>query len=543
MLCVLAMTAAVTRADLAVTRIEADGQSLPLPAETITRTLQLPVPSKSLSFHFTEDPPTSRIRYKLEGYDETWQDTHDNKAIRMAVQFQNAAGLMVRQRHFYETGSTPGWKGRAELSRFHPRRQELTAPPNATSIRVTFAAGHGMPTTGIIGIDACKVIVRNPRTGAETVHNWTLTPEATEGRPLTASGRWISRGTRSKIATIRTRPHPTPHPILVLEDNFPDYNAHWTMAPSTDIPVAPGDLCIIEWQTAFSAGSCGPGSATYPDLEPGRYLFRISAAEANGRLTGDGLTIPVEIIPPLYQRSGFWLVITGLGLAATTIGSRFVILRRARHHRAEIEHQQALEAERARIARDLHDQIGANLARISLLTELADNSLDDTEQARRQLDKVYATARDVTKQLDSVVWAVDPANDSLESFARYLHGHAEEYLALAGVRCHFTRTDELPELGLVSHVRHHLMMVAREALHNIVSHSRAKVATIGLTIQDRHLVMEIEDDGCGLPAGAQLVPGNGLNNMRSRAEAIQGSLVVSPGRDGTGTLIRLTMPL
>jgi DNA-binding CsgD family transcriptional regulator len=115
--------------------------------------------------------------------------------------------------------------------------------------------------------------------------------------------------------------------------------------------------------------------------------------------------------------------------------------RRAARQLAEMKARAALAEERTRIARDLHDDLGANLARIGFLTELAERALAEPERARHQLGKIYTTTRDLTRQLDSVVWAVDPANDNLESLVRYIHGLASEYLGLAGIRCAFTNTD------------------------------------------------------------------------------------------------------
>jgi signal transduction histidine kinase len=209
----------------------------------------------------------------------------------------------------------------------------------------------------------------------------------------------------------------------------------------------------------------------------------------------------------------------------------------------KLDQKHSLAVERARIARDLHDDLGANLARIGFLTELAERALTEPDRARDQLGKIYTTTRDLTRQLDSVVWAVDPANDNLESLARYIHGLAGEYLGLAGIRCDFTNTDRMPAVHLSSTFRHHLLMIVKEALHNIVAHSAASVVTLSVAVAGRKLVIEIADNGRGLPPPETMKPGNGLQNMKSRALDLGGSCDFLSPETGTGTRIRLTLPL
>lgn len=252
---------------------------------------------------------------------------------------------------------------------------------------------------------------------------------------------------------------------------------------------------------------------------------------------------------PIHTRRHFWespVFQTPAG-AAVLLGAaglaRALTKRRAARKLAGATARAALAEERSRIARDLHDDLGANLARIGSLTEIAGRTLDDPERARVHLDKIYDTARDLTRQLGAVVWTVDPANDTLESFARYLHGHAEDYLGMAGIRCHFTSTEEMPNLHLFSTIRHHLLMIAKEALHNIVKHAAATVVTLRITVEGGRLTIEIIDNGHGLPPADAMRPGNGLANMRSRAAAIGGVCEVIPPAGGSGVMVRLILAL
>jgi len=215
---------------------------------------------------------------------------------------------------------------------------------------------------------------------------------------------------------------------------------------------------------------------------------------------------------------------------------------RARQEILRLQQKNALEEERGRIARDLHDELGANLARIGLLTGLAEQAIGDDHKTRHQLERILGATRGISRQLDSIVWAVDPANDSLESLARYLHGHAEDYLSMAGIRCRFVGMD-LPDIPLSSSLRHHLLMITKEVLHNVVKHSGASTVTLHLRHLDGALFLEIEDDGKGIGAPEGHRHGNGLNNIRKRTLAVGGSCDFLTGTGGRGTLVRLCIPV
>ena len=199
--------------------------------------------------------------------------------------------------------------------------------------------------------------------------------------------------------------------------------------------------------------------------------------------------------------------------------------------------------ERTRIARDLHDDLGASLARIGILTDLVEQTLDDPDQAKRQLGKIYDTAHELTRQLDQVVWTVDPRNDSLESFARHLHGYAQEYLSTAGIRCQFSVIEALPEMIIASPVRHELIMMIKEVLHNVVSHARASAVIMDMQVNGKDFLLEIVDNGRGIPSADHRPAGNGLENIDARAQKLHAEVTYRVVIDGKGTLWQCRIPL
>jgi signal transduction histidine kinase len=270
----------------------------------------------------------------------------------------------------------------------------------------------------------------------------------------------------------------------------------------------------------------------------GDHIWKISIA---GRQSGAIQRIELGVDLPLTRQPWFW----GLLVLFASSGAfglwRYIEKLRIEQEVTRLKQKASLDEERARIARDLHDELGANLARIGLLTELADQAVGDADKTRHQLGRILTAARGITRQLDSVVWAVDPANDTLESLARYLHGHAEDYLGIAGIRCRFEDMD-LPELPLSSSLRHHLLMITKEALHNVVKHAAASTVSLRLRHDAGVLTLEIEDDGKGIGAPEGHRHGNGLNNIRKRSKATNGTCEFQTGSGGKGTRVRLSIP-
>jgi signal transduction histidine kinase len=220
-------------------------------------------------------------------------------------------------------------------------------------------------------------------------------------------------------------------------------------------------------------------------------------------------------------------------LLASVSGGVWFDTRRRMHRKLErAERQRAVERERARIAKDIHDDLGASLTRITMLSQTARAELGQPEQAAADLDRIYSTARELTRAMDEIVWAVNPQHDTLDSLATYLGRFAQDYLRVAGVRCRLDVPFTLPAWPLSAEVRHNLFLAFKEALHNIVKHAAATEARITLVLEDRGFRLTVEDNGRGfdpktLSAEPSTVPdraapGNGLANMWLRLAEIRG---------------------
>jgi signal transduction histidine kinase len=236
-----------------------------------------------------------------------------------------------------------------------------------------------------------------------------------------------------------------------------------------------------------------------------------------------------------------------VAVGALVAGVRYLTWRKVQSRLEILERQRAIERERARIARDLHDDLGASLTQIALLSELAKADLAQPELARTHLNQIFASAGGLARLLNEIVWAVNPANDTLEQFTSHVCKFAQDYLSLAGIRCRLDFPESVPNYPMPSPERHNLFLATKEALHNIVKHAQAGQVWVHLKLDSDVLTLLIEDDGKG--CGAETVSvnpigmvGDGLSNMQKRMEQIGGRFA-QQGRPGSGTIVQLVLPL
>lgn len=548
----LCLFATAAMAEVKISQVVIDGKPQDVTASSAypasdAKSLRLSSAARNIQFQFTEadsqGQQTARLRYKLEGYDAAWRDLPVR--MRLLVQFHNRNHRGVAGGEFYLEGETPGWRGTVENSDFVKRREEILVPELAASAQIIFLSYGGESGMGVVAIDAVRVQCQLQGGGLQ-VFDLTLRG-ANLSTPLGIPDNWMrDSGSRPELAQLATRPTPTPHPVLLINDDDPNHYGNWSLMPRNEIPVRPGNRLTIEWETAHSIGRSGPGEADYTQLKPGRYWFRVAAAKANGELTGQEVSLPVVVVSPFYQRVDFWLVTLALagGIAAWV---RYVwVQKKMQRQLAEIEQQQALERERARIARDLHDDIGAGLSEIAMQSDwvrrdLAENSTPDT---LRRIQRVCDSAVELTRSVDAMVWAVTPANDTLDRFANYLMQSTRQFLDATNLRVRFDFPAKLPAITLPGKIRHCLFLAVREALNNVTKHAHADLVRLELRVEADTLRLVIEDNGCGFASEKLVEDGTheGLNTMRRRLQEIGGKFQLN-SRPGSGTRVEFRAPL
>ena len=284
-------------------------------------------------------------------------------------------------------------------------------------------------------------------------------------------------------------------------------------------------------------------SATYPQLPASSYNFRVIACNSAGVWNDAGAHLVVVVAPFFWQTWWFRSAALGVFTFGVVAVVRYVSFRRLRTRVSRLEQETALQRDRARIAQDLHDDLGASLTHIALLSELAQNDLDQQQQAKNHIDEIFRTARSITRSLDEIVWSVSPKNDTLDRFVAHLSTYALEVLRATGVRARLDWPEELPVLELPSEVRHHLYLAIKEALHNIVKHAGATEVWLRLRLTPTAATVIIEDDGRGFePVSATAPDADGLANFRQRMDEV-GGRCEQQSRPGHGTITTFTVPL
>lgn len=278
-------------------------------------------------------------------------------------------------------------------------------------------------------------------------------------------------------------------------------------------------------------------SIVYAGLAPGRYRFQVRAVGASGKERADPATVEFTIAPPFWRRMPFILALTLL-LAATLV---YV-------HKRRLQHLLELERIRTRIAADLHDDLGASLARVSLLSEATRRALRDSpDRADSMLSEIGTTARALVTGAGDIAFAIDPTRDRLDDLVARIRRFAEDLLEGSGITWRFPVEGETAGVVISSDQRRHLLAIIKEALHNAVRHARPGQISVMLHVRDGILEVEIADDGCGFRATApeteqQPVLGHGLRNVQYRAREL-GAHVDVTSRPGAGTRIALRLPL
>ena len=338
----------------------------------------------------------------------------------------------------------------------------------------------------------------------------------------------------------------------------------WPPPSTNNLPVqAPGDLRSLEIHytaLSFSApeeihfrhrldGSDSDWvndqnnrSQFYGRLPYGNYRFRVAARFADGPWQEAAQTFAFTVPTPLYFQTWAICLYGFTAIALVTGIVRVVSHRRLRFTLARLEQQQSLERERMRIARDMHDEMGSKLTKISFLSEHAQVEAEATGPLAGKIESIARTSRELLKTMDEIVWVVNPHNDTLENLVTYLSHYATEYFQNTDIECEMRLPPEMPPHPLSSEMRHNLFLTFEEALNNVLKHSQASKVRVEMAINALEFEIKISDDGRGFAVPDLQSPinrtrgasgGNGLKNMRQRLTSIGGACLISSQAGGT----------
>jgi signal transduction histidine kinase/ligand-binding sensor domain-containing protein len=270
---------------------------------------------------------------------------------------------------------------------------------------------------------------------------------------------------------------------------------------------------------------------TLANLGSGSYRFLARAVDAEGVVSPEPAAVTFAVAAPLWRRPWFLGLAAVLAAAAVYSGYRYRLRRLLE-----------IERVRTRIATDLHDDIGANLSRIAVLSEVALRDRAGTrEEADDRLAMIANISRESVGSMSDIVWAIDPRRDRLEDLVRRMRRFAGEAFAARGIELELRGPEHGRDLKLDHETRRELYLLFKECVTNAVRHSGAASAEVELRVDGRRLGLAVADDGRGFDPAAPS-EGSGLESMRRRAAALGGTLHVESAA-GKGTRIVVAVPL
>lgn len=282
--------------------------------------------------------------------------------------------------------------------------------------------------------------------------------------------------------------------------------------------------------------------AVYSRLPAGRYLFELAACNESGVWAESDVRIPIKVKPFLWQTWWAHLLIWA-GALFLVAGVVAAVLRRRHQMRMQtILRRQAVDLERTRIARDMHDQLGSGLTKAGMITEALRRETGAGSSAHPSLQMLRETLDHLTVTMDELVWAVNARHDTLDGLASYVIRFTQEFLAGTSISCVLDVPADLPAVTVSAPVRHNLFLAFEEALSNAARHAQATEVKVKMTYGERQLVLEVADNGCGFDVERVRAGAHGLENMRNRLITLGGRCEFETSA-GHGTRVRFDILL
>lgn len=474
-----------------------------------------------------------RIRYRMEGVDARWLQREGTMSFYLF--FYNQAGDKIGQVLYEVQGFSSGWKESMDNSTFTHRSETFTVPPLATAMNVVISSAGPEDCVGVYLVEDI-LVTKNPK-GHDSSE--VILKGSSPVRIGTSSNgsevEWHAVGDRPSMArTFFHRGFTSSSSALWIVDDDMIAHADWS---SSLVKIDPGENLTVEWNEIYNIARGSETIATYGPLPVGHYRFLFQQIDVFGRPIGEEHSVAF-IVPLPYWRSLWFL--TGCAMIAATLlllVARYWIRANFRHH---LERTRWIEQERLRIARDLHDDLGARLAHLSLMSAQAERETT-ANKVRESFQEITGMTRELVSALSEVVWTVNPENDHLESLVSFLCHLIHALCKHAPVRCRIDALDVIDNRPVASSVRHHVSLAVKEAVNNALKHSGATEIRINIRFESSLLTILISDNGNGLEERVEK-KGNGMANMQHRMAMVGGKISIKSER-GNGTTVRFEIPI
>ncbi|MCW1924002.1 histidine kinase [Luteolibacter arcticus] len=282
-------------------------------------------------------------------------------------------------------------------------------------------------------------------------------------------------------------------------------------------------------------------TATYSQLKPGHYRFEVMATNGDLSWRSATATVPLEVVPAWWET--WWARMLGLASGTTLLilAVRYWSHQRLQARLLELEATRRVDLERSRIARDLHDGLGASFTQIGMMAEELAEDVSEPEEMKSYSVRLASRVRGIARDLDAAVWTVSPQNDTLAALSSYICQYAIEYFRDSPLRCRVHVAPDIPGQPLSPDARHHLFLTAKEIMNNALKHSGASHLDLDIRVEDGCYRLGFRDDGHGLPEDAETSGRHGLHNIRERVMELGGSVEIQSSSQGTS--ITVIVPL
>ncbi len=284
------------------------------------------------------------------------------------------------------------------------------------------------------------------------------------------------------------------------------------------------------------------GEVQYANLSPGKYTVQLKAASANGVSSPNVLSISFKVMTPYWKTPWFITMICLVLVSLFGFVVRYISQRNLKEKLLQLEKEQAVEKERNRISRDMHDDLGSGLTKIAILSEVVKKQLNEPEKAKQQLENISQSSRELVDNLQDIIWVLNPRNDTLESLASYIREYALKFFEPFKIDILFLYPEKFPHVKLSEEFRRNIFLTIKESFNNIGKHAWCDTVTLNIGITNNNIEMTIKDDGKGFDVNHAREFGNGLINMRNRIEQIGGTYEIL-SEPGNGTETRIVIPV
>ncbi|WP_334319557.1 ATP-binding protein [Termitidicoccus mucosus] len=291
----------------------------------------------------------------------------------------------------------------------------------------------------------------------------------------------------------------------------------------------------LDWIDATGERSC-----VYSRLPPGKYVFRVETM--GGGAPGSQSSLVIEVAAAWWQTGWFRAGIALVIVCAVAWVARRVSNRILRQRLRRLELEKALDRERARIARDLHDELGSRMSQVGFVADSVCRKAGDPRQ-KEKLSELVTQSRELVEDLHRIVWTVNPQNDSWQRLAAYISRYTQRLLHDTPITCTIDGVDAIPDIPVTPEIRHHFVAITKEALNNTLKYAQADHIKIQMNADNGHFKMSISDNGRGFdPAALRKDDHYGLENMRERMAEAGGRIEIK-SQPGEGAQIMLDISL